>query len=153
VLFEEHEDRYVISSLDPVRGKGERLGSVPSAVRGEDLSPDGNSVAVLDAARPTNRIHIYSLQGELQKEIVVENAGVLGNLDWGGTGAGFFSSNHTAGRSELLFIRLDGTSRVLSSSQQGTSGVPAAAIPSPDGTRLAIEAYTRHTNVWLLTRR
>ena len=154
VLFEEHQDRYVISSLDPVRGKGERLGSVPSAVRGEDLSPDGNSVAVLDAARPTNRIHIYSLQGELQKEIVVENAGVLQNLDWGGTGVGasFFSTNHTADRSELLFIRLDGTSRVLWS-QQGTSEVPAAAIPSPDGTHLAIAAYTRHTNVWLLTGR
>lgn len=151
VLFEQHEDRYVISSFDPVRGKGERLGSVPSTVSGEDLSPDGNSVAVLDAARPRNRIQIYSLQGELQKEVVVENAGVLQGLDWGGTGAGFFSSNHTAGRSELLFIRLDGTSRVLSSSQQGTSGVPGAAIPSPDGTHLAIAGYTRHSNVWLLT--
>jgi DNA-binding winged helix-turn-helix (wHTH) protein/Tol biopolymer transport system component len=154
VLFEQHQDRYVISSLDPVRGKGERLGSVPSTLRGEDLSPDGNLVAVLDAARPTNRIQIYSLQGELQKEIVVENAGVLQNLDWGGTGAGagFFSTNHTAGRSELLFIRLDGTSRVLWS-QQGTSGVPAAAIPSPDGTHLAIAGYIRHSNVWLLTGR
>ena len=151
VLFEQHQDRYVISSFDPVRGKGERLGSVPSTVSGEDLSPDGNSVAVLDAARPTNRIQIYSLQGELQKEVVVENAGVLEGLDWGGTGAGFFSANHTAGRSELLFIRLDGTSRVLSSSQQGTSGVLAAAIPSPNGTHLAMAAYTRHANVWLLT--
>jgi DNA-binding winged helix-turn-helix (wHTH) protein/Tol biopolymer transport system component len=153
VLFEQHQDRYVISSLDPVRGKGERLGSVPFAVSGEDLSPDGNSVAVLDAARPTNRIQIHSLQGELQKEVVVENAGFLENLDWGGTGAGFFSINHTASSSELLFIRLDGTSRVLSSSQQGILGVPGAAIPSPDGTHLAIAGYTRHANVWLLTGR
>jgi DNA-binding winged helix-turn-helix (wHTH) protein/Tol biopolymer transport system component len=151
VLFEQREDRYAISSFDPVRGKGERLGSVPLYVKGEDLSPDGNSVAIVaSAARPTNRIQIYSLQGELKKEVVVENASALENLDWGGTGAGFFSSNHTAGRSELLFIRLDGTSRVLWS-QQGTSAV--WAIPSPDGTHLAIAGYTRHSNVWLLTGR
>jgi len=78
---------------------------------------------------------------------VVENASALVNLDWGGTGAGFFSSNQTAGRSELLFIRPDGTSRVLWS-QQGDS---VTAIPSPDGTHLAIAGWTRQSNVWMLT--
>ena len=153
VLFEQHEDRYVISSFDPVRGKGERLGSVPLNVSGEDLSPDGDSVAfIVSAARPRNRIQIYSLQGALEKEVVVGNASSLGQLDWGSAGAGLFSSNHRAGRNELLFIRLDGTSRVLWS-QEGTSEVRVWAIPSPDGTHLAIAGYTLHSNVWLLTGR
>ena len=44
-------------------------------------------------------------------------------------------------------IRPDGTSRVLWS-QQGDS---VAAIPSPDGTHLAIAGWTRQSNVWMLT--
>ena len=52
--------------------------------------------------------------------------------------------------SELLFIRLDGTSRVLWSEQE-TPRMPVAAIPSPDGTHLAIAGFTRHSNAWMLT--
>jgi DNA-binding winged helix-turn-helix (wHTH) protein/Tol biopolymer transport system component len=148
VLFEQDKDRWIISSLDPVRGKGERLCSIPFNTRGQDLSPDGNAVAlVVEDSRSMNRIRIYSLRGELQKDVVVENASALVNLDWGGTGAGFFSSNQTPDRSELLFIRPDGRSRVLWSQQ----GAPVAAIPSPDGTHLAIAGWTRQSNVWMLT--
>ncbi len=148
VLFEKDGDRWVISSFDPVRGKGDRLCSIPFNTRGEDLSPDGTAVAlVVEDSRSMNRIRIYSLRGEPQKDVVVENATALANLDWGGTGAGFFATNRTPGGSELLFIRPDGTSRVLWS-QQGT---PVAAIPSPDGTHLAIAGWTRQSNVWMLT--
>ena len=49
--------------------------------------------------------------------------------------------------SELLFIRPDGTSHVLWSQQ----GAPVTAIPSPDGTHLAIAGWTRQSNVWMLT--
>jgi DNA-binding winged helix-turn-helix (wHTH) protein/Tol biopolymer transport system component len=148
VLFEQDRDRWIISSLDPVRGKGERLCSIPFNRRGEDLSPDGNAVAlVVDDSPAMNRIRIYSLRGELQKDVVVEKATVLGNLDWSGTGAGFFSTNRTPTGSELLFIRLDGTSHVLWS-YQGTS---VSALPSPDGTHLAIAGWTRQSNAWLLT--
>jgi Tol biopolymer transport system component len=148
VLFEQDKDRWIISSLDPVRGKGERLGSIPFTNRGEDLSPDGKALAlVVDDPRSMNRIRIYSLRGELQKEVVVEYASALMHLDWGGTGAGFFSSNQTPGHSELLFIRPDGTSRVLWSQQ----GDAMTAIPSPDGTHLAISGWTRQSNIWMLT--
>jgi Tol biopolymer transport system component len=148
VLFEQDKDRWIISSLDPVRGKGERLCSIPFNTRGEDLSPDGSAVAVVvDDARPMNRIRIYSLRGEPQKDVVVKNVTALHNLDWGGTGAGFFSTDQTPSGRALLFIRLDGTSHVLWSPQ----GIPVAAIPSPDGTQLAIAGWTRQSNVWMLT--
>ena len=42
-----------------------------------------------------NRIRIYSLRGQPERDVVVENATHLVNLDWGGTGAGFFSTNRT----------------------------------------------------------
>jgi DNA-binding winged helix-turn-helix (wHTH) protein/Tol biopolymer transport system component len=148
VLFEQDKDRWIISSLDPVRGKGERLCSLPFNTRGEDLSPDGNSVAlVVEDARPANRIRIYSMRGAPQNDIVVEGASDLANLDWGGTGAGFFSTDRTPSGSQLLFIRLDGTSHVLWSHE----GAPVTAIPSPDGTHLAIAGWTRQSNVWMLT--
>jgi len=94
-----------------------------------------------------NRIRIYSLRGEPQKDVVVKDATALANLDWSGTGAGFFSTNRTPHGSELPFIRLDGTSSVLWSQQ----GAPVAAIPSPDGTHLAIAGWTRQNNIWMLT--
>ena len=148
VLFEQDRDRWIISSLDPIRGKGERLCSLPFNTRGEDLSPDGNAVAlVVEDSGSMNRIRIYSLHGEPQKDVVVKDATALANLDWGGTGAGFFSTDRTSSGSHLLFIRLDGTSHVLWSHQ----GTPVAAIPSPDGTHLAIAGWTRQSNAWMLT--
>jgi len=148
VLFEQDKNQWIISSLDPMRGKGERLCSIPFNTRGEDMSPDGQAVAlVVDDARPANRIRIYSLRGEPQKDIVVKNVTALANLDWSGTGAGFFSTDVTPQGRELVFIRMDGTSRALWS-HQGTS---VSAIPSPDGTHLAIAEFTRQSNVWMLT--
>ena len=149
VLFEQDKDRLIISSLDPVRGKGDRLCSVPLSNMGEDLSPDGNAVAfVVEDSRSRNRIRIYSLYGERLKDVVVKNATALVNLDWSGTGTGFFSSDRTPSGSELLFIRLDGTSHVLWSHHQG---FPVVAIPSPDGSHLAIAGWTRQSNVWMLS--
>ena len=148
VLFEQDGERWNISALDPVRGKGERLGSTPFNRRGQDLSPDGTAVAlIVEGSDRLNRIRIYSLRGEPQKDVVVENASALAFLDWAATGAGFFSSNLMPERSELLFIRLDGTSHVLWSQQGG----PIAAIPSRDGTHLAIAGWTRQANMWMLT--
>jgi WD40 repeat protein len=165
VLFEPDGDRWIISSLDPVRGKGERLCSIPFDNRGEDLSPDGSAVAlVVEGSHPaSNCIRIYSLRGELQKEVVVESASFLAGLDWAPSGAGFFSGDLVSQtrtgpafsprtwrfqtRSDLLFIRLDGSSRVLWSQQ----GAPVFAVPSPDGTHLAIAGWTRQSNVWMLT--
>ena len=148
VLFEQDENRWIISTLDPVRGKGDRLCSIPFNTRGEDLSPDGNAVAlVVDDARPMNRIRIYSLRGEPKEDVVVENVTALANLDWSSTGAGFFSTNVTPAGRELVFIRMDGTSHVLWT----RPGTPVAAISSPDGTHLAIAGWTRQSNVWMLT--
>jgi DNA-binding winged helix-turn-helix (wHTH) protein/Tol biopolymer transport system component len=146
VLFEQEKDQWVISALDPVRGKGERLCSIPFNTRGEDLSPDGTAVAIVgDDGPSTNRIRIYSLDGALQKDVVVQNVTTLTNLDWSGTGQSFFSTSVTPRGRELLVIRMDGTSRVLWS-----QGIPVAAIPSPDGTHLAIAAWTRQSNVWMV---
>jgi DNA-binding winged helix-turn-helix (wHTH) protein/Tol biopolymer transport system component len=148
VLFEQEKDEWIISSLDPLRGKGERLCSIPFNTRGEDLSPDGNAVAlVVDDAPPLNRIRIYSLKGELRTDVVVENVTMLANLDWSGTGGGFFSTSVTPRGRDLIFIRLDGTSRVLWS----YPGTPVAATPSPDGTHLAIAGWTRQSNAWMVT--
>jgi len=150
VLFEQDRDRWIISSLDPLRGKGEQLCSIPFNTRGEDVSPDGTEVAlVVEDAHSMNRIRIYSLRGEPQRDVVVENATHLVNLDWGGTGAGFFSTNQTPTGIELLFIRLDGRSHVLWS-QQGTPAT-AWAFPSPDGSNLVIAGWSRQSNVWMLT--
>ena len=146
VVYEREGANWIISSLDPVGGRGERLCSIPFGIRGEDISPEGDAMAQVVDGSP-NRIRIYSLRGEPVKDVVVDNVSALGNLDWSSTGAGFFSTNLAGGRPELVFIRMDGRSRVLWSPQ----GIPVAAIPSPDGTHLAISGWTRQSNVWMLT--
>jgi Tol biopolymer transport system component len=148
VMFERDGAQWIISSLDPVGGKGERLCSIPFSIRGQDVSPDGDAVAqVVDDSGSPNRIRIYSLRGEPLKDVVVENVTALVNLDWSPTGTGFFSTNLAPGGTELVFIRMDGTSHVLWSPQ----GIAVAAIPSPDGTHLAIAGWTPQSNVWILT--
>ncbi len=148
VLFEQDTDRFILSLLDPIRGKGDRLCSIPFTLRGEDLSPDGTTVAlVLDDHGSMKRIRIYSVRGEPQTDVVVKDATALANLDWSATGTGFFSTNKTPHGRELLFVRLDGTSSVLWSQPEA----PMTAIPSPDGTHLAIAGWTRQSNVWMLT--
>jgi hypothetical protein len=94
-----------------------------------------------------NRIRIYSLDGAVQKTVVVQNVTALTNLDWSGTGQSFFSTSVTPRGRELLVIRMDGTSRVLWSPR----GTPVSAIPSPDGTHLAIAGWTRQSNAWMMT--
>jgi hypothetical protein len=80
---------------------------------------------------------------------VVDNARELHGLDWARSGAGFISSNLLSPtHSELLFIQVDGTSHV-SWTQQG--GSVLGAVPSPDGTHLAIAGWTQQSIAWMLT--
>jgi dipeptidyl aminopeptidase/acylaminoacyl peptidase len=144
VVLERHHGELVVSTLDPLRGKGHELTRIPFA-NAEDLSPDGSRLAVVieDGGR-RNRIRLVSLRGQPPLDIVVADALLLDTLDWSRDGTALFSVNVVGDERQLLHITLDGRSRVL---HRG----PEYAIQSPDRSRLALASVTRLGNAWLLS--
>ena len=153
VLFEQHEDRWIISSLDPVRGKGERLCSIPFNRRGEDLSPDGNAVAVL--SKPLVRRTAFGsirLRGEPQKDVVVENARRSRKSRLGRHRSRLLLHQPTR-QAAVNCCSFGWTAHPVCCGRSRELRSSGGSDPSPDGTHLAIAGWTRHSNVWMLTRR
>jgi hypothetical protein len=148
VLLEQQGNQMVVSSLDAVRGKGGHLATIPFWDWGDALLPDGDHFALIVDGVPRNRLRIVSFRGEPARDIIVGKAIALSGLHAAPDGSGFFSRNGTGPRTDLLFIRPDGTSHVLLG-QQG-SFRPRGAVASPDATHLAIEAMTAKIDVWML---
>ena len=61
-------------------------------------------------------------------------------------GKGFFVGSSDGA---LLFVDMDGRSEVLWK-RQTLWGIGPAGLPSPDGRRLAISAWTIDSNMWML---
>jgi eukaryotic-like serine/threonine-protein kinase len=142
---------FIVFALDPVRGRGALLARIQGRVEGWCILPDGEAGASVFPADSQGRyrIRIESFTGRSAKDIVVQHATGLRNLDPLASGLGFFSSvDDTAGHRALVFIKADGTTEKLWS-PAGLS--PEWAISSPDGTRLAIRAYSIQRNAWMLT--
>jgi hypothetical protein len=139
---------YVVFALDPIRGKQQELTRLPSPPAGEGLTPDGEHYAYIVPVESgiQNRIRLLSFHGEPSHDIVVKNAVRLGALDSFPTG-GFLSPDIASSRPTLLFITAEGNANVLWRPEQVDVG---AAVPSPDGKHLAIRAFTRQSNVWLI---
>ena len=148
IIYERRGDKGVISSLDPMRGKGAELATVPVTTSGYIL-PGGNEFAyIVDQDRPRNHIRIISLVGKPTRDITVTAASLLQNLDPLPDSSGWISVNVTEPYNQLLYIRRDGQSHVLWTPDHASV---AAGIPSRDGKRLAIETYTSVGNVWMMT--
>jgi len=109
---------------------------------------DGNAAAFLAAAGGQRRvIRVVSLKGEPPRDIAVQNVGNLINLDPLPGGAGFLSQDDGAHPKALIFVRPDGTSRVLWSP---TNVEVEGAIASPDGRHLAINTTITHGDAWMV---
>jgi DNA-binding winged helix-turn-helix (wHTH) protein len=150
VILERQGSEFVVSSVDPIRGKEGEVGRIPTNIDGAALLPDGNALAFLVPTQtgPRNRIRIVSFIGAPPTDIVVQRASNLVNLDSLPSGAGFFSNDITGGHRTWLFIEPDGTSHPL----WPKAGLVAdTIIPSWDGKHLAINAWVSHGNVWMLS--
>ena len=81
VLYDARGGTATLYELDPIKGIGAVLGSVP---RGESahISADGSEFSyVVDDRQPQNRIRTGSFVGRPPRDIVVRNARNLENLD------------------------------------------------------------------------
>ena len=144
----------VISSLDPVNGRGKELTRInlwyPSDYYSWGLSRDGSRLAFVQPLIREGRIRIISLPGGAAREIYVKGWNYLSRLSWAADATGLFIGRHPISGSTLLYVDLRGRSDVLW--QQGEiPGTPRTwGVPSPDGRHLAFVDYTADTNVWIL---
>jgi DNA-binding winged helix-turn-helix (wHTH) protein/Tol biopolymer transport system component len=164
VIAERRGNELVVSSLDPLRGRGTELFRQHGDVPGASLSADGSKWAyIMPPEEPgtPQRIRIvpFDDNGSVS-EIVVQNTERLVSLDWSPSGGGFFSNEVTYGgsfflsngqlaqRSKLLFIVMDGQTSTLWAPESLLVG---ATIPSRDGRRLAINVGSRRSNAWMVS--
>jgi len=148
IIADARGDRIVISRLDPIKGKGPELATIPN-VETAYISPDGTEFAyVPEEGIPQNHIRIVSFVGKPTREIVVGKASFLYNLHWLPDGSGWFTGNITEPHNQLLFVARDGSSHVLWAPEHTAAW---SALPSPDSKYVALWTLATTGNAWLLT--
>jgi Tol biopolymer transport system component len=151
--------------LDPIRGKGRRLGKIavvsPSWLRGWDFSPDGTRLAVVDRRKYGERIEVLTLADGTWHEIVGQSAtqtpsatGEEGTtfcqVAWAADGKGFFVETRTADSSNLMHVTPEGKEQPLLANESVQNHSIVMPLPSPDGKYLAFAASAWDGNVWMM---
>jgi serine/threonine protein kinase/Tol biopolymer transport system component/DNA-binding winged helix-turn-helix (wHTH) protein len=141
----------VFYAVDPLRGKGDRLGKIDvfGAYEGWGLSPDGSSVALVDADKYDGRIEVLNLAEGSWHEITVEPGGEhLQSIAWAADGKSFYATPHSPYLYNILHITLTGKAQKLL--DNGRPQWMVSPLPSPDGKYLVFDAQTWDSNVWMM---
>jgi len=155
VFAERTPDRkqLVFSSFEPVNGRGKELARMDVDLIKDyewDLSPDGWRIAIHKSAEAP--IQIISIAGQAPRQLNVTGWNSIENLHWAADGKGLYSASRTVDSSVLLYLDLQGSTRVVWE-QKGTMGNESAGtsgIPSPDGRHIAMMGYALNANMWML---
>ncbi len=143
----------VFYSLDPLRGKGAKLGQFShladwSGHSGWSLSPDGKRIAYVTKQ---GHIEIMSLDDRIWREISLPASWQqLQTAAWAADGKSLFVTCWEPDSSDLLQVRLNGrVTRLLHNGRSQWQWV-ANPLPSPDGKYLALQVRAWDSNVWML---
>jgi eukaryotic-like serine/threonine-protein kinase len=143
---------YAFYDFDPIRGKGRELARtrwLPNGTEDWDVSPDGTEVAIPNYDSRDARIRIVALHARStrsgEREMTLPGLADLRHAVWSASGRGWFITvNMTVGR-RMLYAYPDGSFRPL-------GDMLGAAVPSPDGRRVAFVNPLTATNAWLIDR-
>jgi len=144
VLSQDQGNEILFYPLDPVRGKEDRL--LGKRVRSNwgyvwDVSPDGSSVAAVDA-----HSSVLTLSGGAWHELPLdERWGGLASIAWTADGKGFFV---TSSKYDLFHVTTAGKVHVLA--HNDFSQWLEHPVVSPDGKYLAFQAQTNNFNAWMI---
>jgi dipeptidyl aminopeptidase/acylaminoacyl peptidase len=147
VLIDSKDGSFIISSLDPLEGKGAELVRTPQT-SGFRILPEGDAFAFTvpsDGNGLRNRVRVVSFLGKPSTDIVVKDATRLAGLAWLPSNSGFLTTD----RGKLLLVSRDGTSRVLWAPAPPLS--VSWAVPSPDEGHVAINVLSIQSNVWMIS--
>jgi len=142
----------IITVFDPVKGKGRELARF-------DLSPeyqvqrmqliwgfsdDGTGLAF--APSPQGPIHVRSLRDGREQIIPLKGVTHIRGLRWAPDGKGFFASNLTKDRTEIIYMNLRGEAKVF----WNCGGDDCLGNPSPDGRQFEINVFRMNANFWMI---
>ncbi len=179
-VLSRHEGKQLIFySLDPVRGKGKRLGTIevgvppggesppwqavgevgvpegfaggPQRSYGWGLSPDGSRVAFVEQDRYKGRVEVLSVKDGTWSEVLVEPGwGELSNVDWTVDGKGFIVTSWLPDSFNSSLLHVTLAGKVQPLLRNDRRQWFDGALPSRDGKYLALEAQTTDSNAWML---
>jgi eukaryotic-like serine/threonine-protein kinase len=151
-IAEPTEDRrqFIVSALDPMKGRGPELARVAIDPNDEswhfDLSPDGSRIAVIRT--PSDPIQILSLKGQPITQFRVKGWNKIREFLWAPEGKGLYVTAVTHLNDVVLYVDLEGNAYPLWENK-GASG-ETLAYPSPDGRHLAVQGWTSSSNIWMM---
>ena len=145
----------VFYSLDPILGRGSRLGKIEVAssdwARGWDLSPDGSHVALVDPHKYGGRIEVLTLSDGTCHELSPELQGHdLYSIGWAADGKSFLAVSRLRDSLDLLHVTLAGKVQTMLSPEGYQNQFLRGPLASPDGRYLAFKAQTWDGNVWMI---
>jgi Tol biopolymer transport system component len=153
ILSELQGTDVVFYSLDPLRGRGAKLGQFSHLVdlvghSGWSLSPDGSRIAYVTK---NGQVEIMSLKDGIWHELSLPRSWQqLQTVAWAADGESLFVTCWRPDASDLLHVTLGGQVRVLLHNGHSQWQMISNPLPSPDGKYLAFQSEAFDSNVWML---
>jgi eukaryotic-like serine/threonine-protein kinase len=138
----------IFTELDPVKGRGRELARSNTDLATDyhwDLSPDGTHIALLK--HRDQSVQILSLNGRAPQDITSRERKTLSSVVWTADGKGLFVSSYTARGADMLYMDLQGNTRLL---WEQPGGIEIYGVPSPDGRHLAMRGWNVEGNMWMM---
>lgn len=151
-----HEGKYLaFYSLDPLQGKGKRLGQIEVVGRRVEwrISADASHLALADQDKYGPCIEVMAIADGHWRELCADPAvGHFQSVSWTADGKGFFASSITPDGYSVLHVTAGGKASLLYHTP-GRRQFIRALLASPDGKYLAFGAHTWDGNVWVIENR
>ena len=154
VVVEEVEGKQVLTTFDPLKGRGEKVPLTDYSHPGTGfLSPQGRLIEQMKSGPDGLYVRVRSLTGEPAEEVTFKNlTGDYLFCGWSLDGKGIYIMEWPPppGDYVALFAGLDGKSQVLWKREMSGGYTFHRCVPSPDGRNLALSLITYESNAWML---
>jgi hypothetical protein len=153
VVVEEVEGKQVLTTFDPVKGRGEKLPLTDYSNPATGfLSPQGHLIEQMKSGPDGLHVRIRPLTGGPAKETAFKNlTGDYLFCGWSPDGKGIYIMEWPPpGDYAALYAGLDGHSRVLWTREMSSGYTFHHCVASHDGRHLAFSLITYESNVWML---
>jgi Tol biopolymer transport system component len=144
VVAQRELGKTIFYALDPLKGRGRKLGEAASEVYSWGLSSDGARIAFLDQAT----LRSMRVSDGTVEDLHAKDLGLPSDLAWTSDGRALFVVTQRATGWRISRVGLDGHVDLLR--QTDGRRWMNVLLPSPDGRYLAFGQRTTECNAWIL---